>query len=697
MPHKYGNISLRKIISQWHIIIPLLIIPLLFVKSLIDPVLILRYTVFAAYLLGFSLLLFRAKNRNYLYQHRLKQPLIIVYLIYVLSGFISLIYSSNFIDGLYESLKISLPFIFLILLLLSVHDERDMAKRTFCLITLFGFVILVIGLYQLYQLLHTQGISHESMYEVSSVFAHKNIFAEVLLLCLPFFISAIIFCKRTWKILGIIVSLLALFFITVLLSRAVWLAAAVSILFGLVFFLIFVLPRKKINRKFRISVLAGFILIVSVVVVSVLFYARKDGIDTFTKQIEKIGNFNYGSTKDRIALWEKTGEVIKEAPLKGHGAGSWKIEVLKYGNSNLRSQDLVTFYQRPHNDFLWIWSETGILALIAYILIFVFAILRTIKLARNSDLLMGTFYTLIFMLFVGYLVFSVFSFPKERVEHGIFLSIALFFILSGSEKNIIEKKLSFYRTLPIWVSLIFVSFVATVIGGYRIKSEVHLEKAYQARNISNWTQVIKEINKAESMFYQLDPFTTPLLWYRAGAYFNLGMIDKAIVDYEKSWKINPYHIYILNDYASCLQLNSKSAEAIVLYKKALHIAPDYQEALFNLTAVYFNLDSIPQAYATFIQIDTSIASERYIQYQNVITDNIAAELQGFVSENELKMQIQEIKNNKEWMSQIFEISVNEKNDFRNRLLEEAIYSLCKIDAKISKQEADKLRIKYNID
>jgi len=110
-----------------------------------------------------------------------------------------------------------------------------------------------------------------------------------------------------------------------------------------------------------------------------LIYSRFDTLSTFKKQYEKIFNLHYGSAFDRIELWKKTCHIIKEKPVFGGGMASWKINILKQGNKNLRSADLVTFYQRPHNDYLWIASETGIIGLFIYLTFIIFLYIRLFK------------------------------------------------------------------------------------------------------------------------------------------------------------------------------------------------------------------------------------------------------------------------------------------------------------------------------
>lgn len=683
-----------KSIAGWHIIIPLLLIQLVTSKALIDPVVTIRFTVFAGYLLVFSLALLISKKMPLTFNKSLNNPVIYSYLAYCLFAAISLIYTPNFADGIFEVLKSFLAFALLILLLISITDYSNFLKKVLKTIVVLALIIVGISLYQLFKLSQSSGISHENLYAVKAVFAHKNILSEVLLLMLPFTIASVIYLRKLFRIFGSLASVLLLFFITILLTRAVWLAFAAAMLSGTVFFILFVLPKHKLNLRNKLAFAAGFIFVIVVVATSILMYSKTDTLDTFQKQTEKIVNFNYGSTKDRIILWKKTGEIIKENPIKGKGLASWKIQILKQGNTELRSEDLITFYQRPHNDFLWIWSESGIIALFAYLLIFVFAIFKAIKITRNSDFKNSILMMLMFMLLIGYLVFSFFSFPKERIEHGVFLSVCLFLILGNNVKND-EKfiKSSFkYRTILFVVFI--VSLFALIVGISRMRSENNLLKAFEARNRSDWTEVVKYNAKAEVVFYKIDPFSTPISWYSGGAYFNMGYIEKAIIEYEKAANLNPYHVYVLNDLASCYNAQGETLKAISLYENAIKIAPNYQDAIFNLTAVYFNNNNLSDAYSYFTMIDSTKSNKKYQQFANVICDKIAEGLAQSIDEVILTNKIQDIRNSDEWIYKVLTNSLVSNTDFKERLIEEALYSLCEIDSIISKNDSEILKEKY---
>ena len=73
-------------------------------------------------------------------------------------------------------------------------------------------------------------------------------------------------------------------------------------------------------------------------------------------------------------MWENSGEMIKENFVFGVGAGNWQVYFPKYGFDKFSVNEIkngLTTYQRPHNDFLWILCETGIIGILAFVSIFI--------------------------------------------------------------------------------------------------------------------------------------------------------------------------------------------------------------------------------------------------------------------------------------------------------------------------------------
>ena len=185
------------------------------------------------------------------------------------------------------------------------------------------------------------------------------------------------------------------------------------------------------------------------------------------------------------------------------------------------------------------------LPFLSFALVYIIRILRN---CRNYEEFL--FYNLILVVGIGFLVYSFFSFPKERIETLIVTSVVLGLIANKHQEikngqNFSSGMLRFILLMAI-VLLSFSMYVA----GSRFNSDIHMKKALIAKDRKNYNVIIKEINKASSFFYPDDPFSTPLYWYRGSAYFNQNNTDRACKDFEAAYAINPYHIHVLNNLAS---------------------------------------------------------------------------------------------------------------------------------------------------
>lgn len=72
----------------------------------------------------------------------------------------------------------------------------------------------------------------------------------------------------------------------------------------------------------------------------------------------------------RISLWGNSWSLIKNKPLLGHGTGSF-VEVFSQISEDT-AQLLSGKHKTPHNNYLFVWFELGILGLILFVSIFFF-------------------------------------------------------------------------------------------------------------------------------------------------------------------------------------------------------------------------------------------------------------------------------------------------------------------------------------
>lgn len=659
-------------------------IPLYFISIIIlfysnisfDPALLPRFTALS-FILFFLLLYFILKNKL--------SFIINIFLVfltaYIIYSAISITYSINIPDGIFDFFKILLFGIFIFSVLVLYNDDIHIIKKFTEIISIITILSLLIGIYQLILLYNKTEFSHQIMYQVKSVFTNKNIFAGFLLLLLPISVYQIYYGKKTYKMISFLNIVLTFFFFTVLLSRATWVAFVLSVFFTFLFLAVFVSKHffrliKKTFQNKNTWIFGLFFLIVTTA--SVIFYSKKDTFETFEKQVSTFTNFDIIKKEDRIELWKKTLSLIKEENLLfGQGLSSWKIEILKYGNKNLHSEDNLTFYQRPHNDFLWVLSEQGLIGLFLYLSLFVillYFLVKIIKTTENKKIKL--YFILNIWIIFSFLLISFFNFPKERIEHNILLSgisaIILIYYNKLSGKTIKLRKLSVKK-----ISIIILPFVlfSSALGIIRIKGEFYTKKALYARSTNNYRETIKNIDKAKSFFYTTDPFSTPLDWYKGEAYFYLNDTDSAFYNFKKAYKTNPYHIHVLNNLATCFELRNDHRSAVKYYKKAVKISPNFNESLLNLSAVYYNSGDIDSAYYYFNKVDTLCKDAKYHKFMYPVLKGVISSLKNNLKDKSVKNILSRIQNSESWTKNIFYKSIRNKIEFKKQLMLDINYLL----------------------
>lgn len=656
------------------IALPLLIIPLLYSTKAVDAVLLPKFIAYAIFSLIMNALAIKNNHAfNIVKQHFFFK----LYAAYLILALISLYISCNFGDAVFEWLKLFLLGNSILAISTCFYNQKQFIEKFINAINILNAVIVVIGLIQFLIIFSKQNVTHTATYEVIATFGHKNIFAEMLFLTFPFTLFNLFTKQGKWKWLSGTTAFLTLFLITLTLTRAVWLATVAGFLITFPFYFYALSKGKKPGsqfKKYKKNILIIGVLCIAILA-SILVYSRIDSFNTIKMQTITISSFKYGSVGERFQLWKKSINVFKESPVFGKGLGSWKIEVLKYGHQGLETENNITFHQRPHNDFIWIAAEQGIAGLLIYVslvLLILFLIIKLILKTENAH--EKLFYFLVFYAYVGYLIYSCLSFPKERIEHQIILAF-LFSIVIINTSKVASSKNNSGSSLLYFIPLILVSGYALKVGISRFISETHLQKAYTARANGAWQNTIDEIEKAENEYYNIDPMCTPLRWYSGSAHYNMGNQELAFADFNKAYQINPNHVHVLNNLGTAYELKGNHSKAIELYKNALQISPDFQDAIVNLSATFFNAGNKHDAYLQFEQIAIDTSSLKYQQMLKLILCQEIIRLSDSITCDPIKNMLKAISNTPEWYKQIYLKAASNEVNFKKQLLEDAIYTL----------------------
>ncbi len=647
-----SSITPFKLLKVIPLLLLIVVIPLLKTTANLDEGLLIRF-IGLILLTLFLLTVARIKKTNTIHYYR--HPLVIIYFLFCLFTGFRLLWGNTYGDTIFDWIKISSYFI-LTMVLIQTYSYETLRSKIPLLISILGFIISIIGLYEL--LIQMQNGLLQiplSTYQIKSVFGHRNLFAQILFLCLPFQIYCVVSERsRIMKFLFSFAMIINIFLIIVISNRATWLALILGfITIGVLEYIRYRITKLTIlhNANSLKFVLISLLIGISVAFIFFSYYTHSSDAQN---HLNEIAELDIGSGKDRIELWKRTISIIKEYPVAGCGGANWKIEVLRYGNEGLVSEDNITFYQRPHNDFLWITSEYGVIGGMLYLLIFMFAIYLLVKrvLSRNVKNILFS-YALLFGL-IGFVVFSFFSFPHERVVQNIFLSIFLASIILGNsnskkEKTIIKKWL--IGTILLIGFLIAIS--SLFIGFSRLLSEKHLKKALQAKSMNNHSLVISEIENGMNSLYSIDPTSTPLSWYQGLAWYQLGNIDSALIFFTKAYEMVPSHVHVLNNLATAYSQKGRNEDAIFFFKKAISVYPKFDDASLNLCAVYYNMGKLDNAYSTLKKIDVNSKHPKYKKYLVAVLKPLITNLLVDSGNTEL---IKKLPDDEEWYIRIHNLS-----------------------------------------
>lgn len=204
--------------------------------------------------------------------------------------------------------------------------------------------------------------------------------------------------------------------ILILGSRASYIALGfmLFIRMGLLFF------HKESIFKSKFKLIGYSFTILISIILNIAFNSESNFIDR-TSEI----NFdaNNSSNNQRLNYYDISLQLIRDNPLLGIGVGNWKYESIPLNRFDM-SGYIVPYY--AHNDFLQIFSETGLFGLLSYVLIFISIAYIVLKNFKNIE------YFYIGCFFIAYTIDSLLNFPIGRVVsliHFIFF-ISLIFSLN---------------------------------------------------------------------------------------------------------------------------------------------------------------------------------------------------------------------------------------------------------------------------
>lgn len=470
---------------------------------------------------------------------------------------------------------------------------------------------------------------------IYSTCSNKNLLASLLFITLPTAIYHIFNIKRhsitsaVWFGIGIIIVISNLTLVTFLLTRtvigAILLSAGVAAII-LYVYMLRIKPRKTgqpTDKRIKIALIAAT---VAAIVFGVGIICLTDTqIEQTIKErfLLTINPEQYGyrdnehgesSVAMRKIIWTKSVEMIKEHPLIGFGPGQWQIIIPKYGvdefGEKLREGSLT--FQRPHNDFLWLISEVGLIGFLGYLVFFIgIIIIGFTNIKRTSEKSTLIFNILAVSALIGWMFVSMLDFPHERIEHNLVLLSVCAIVLADNrrESETNEKKSGIASTSALIATCATIAILGFIQSLQFYNGEKATRRILRYYYEKDWQKIILITRKADQWPYTVNNYTAPTLFYKGIALAMTGNDKAAIVEYKKALKAAPYHIITYNALGSSYMKLEQYDEAIKACEEALKLSSKNPTALYNLAITHYNKKNFKLAYNYIAQIPDNITDK----------------------------------------------------------------------------------------
>ena len=365
-----------------------------------------------------------------------KNPLILMFLGYVIFAFLSMIKAINIVESLVRISQI-LTFFFSLLIIVFIASKK-LLKINFVL----SLIVLSLSVDIFFSLaayfpfvLNDIPFQYKDNTILVGFYGNRNILATILAFKIPL---VIIFAQRFKNnylyLFSFFLITIAFFNITLLSSRATYLAIILSVLFVISFeiFRYF----KQQNKPFVINKYFLFLYFIPLVIALSISNNAIDDLDegNLVNRVSTITSDNDSSKNTRLRYYSQSIDHIIKNPLLGGGIGNWKIISIKYDSKNIKNY-IIPY--NAHNDILEATAETGIiggLSFLSFFIIILYYLFKMLKKHLSED--KSIFVFLILTLpFVSYFIDLNLNFPSSRPSNQVLLLLYIGIILTFKFEN----------------------------------------------------------------------------------------------------------------------------------------------------------------------------------------------------------------------------------------------------------------------
>ena len=298
---------------------------------------------------------------------------------------------------------------------------------------------------------------------------------------------------------------------------------------------------------------------------------------TITDTVGRIA-FTEESSNGRFQYWGDAFNYFKKNPIFASGLGNWKIASISEGKEHISGY---TVPYHAHNDFIHVFTETGIFGGLAYISLFACLTIYLFLLLYNKFKNSGKLELQYFFLLLPLIVYGLdagLNFPVARPlmqsSLAIFagLTLSLYFDQKHQDEAPSPIKVKLHKGLLSFIFLALISGISVHIISY-ISLTKQGQLLYEFNN-AQYNMTRAQLDDISHDFPNLTETAMPIKAMKARYYYLQGSKEEAHQMLEGGAKDNPQIYFSENLKAQFLLQEGKIDSAYVYAKKAFEGLPN---------------------------------------------------------------------------------------------------------------------------
>ena len=378
----------------------------------------------------------------------------------------------------------------------------------------------------------------------------------------------------------------------------------------MLFFILIFLKFKSVFNQEKSNILYLIIpILFSFFISNQIFKKSNDSSGRYqsvTNRIEQTANLKDASVNERFNMWNNAVTMIQKNPITGFGLGNWKIESIPYEKTTANDHQISN---HPHNDFLEMFADLGIIGGFAFLFLFILLGLAVLKIWKQSnDHSARLVASIALMAIACYFVDAFFNFPAERTSMQTMFAISAALLLTPL--HFIPLKQSEKSTGRFGIVFLIVAtllIIGSIYVNYQTYTSLKVQKFVMGEINEDPKMALDEVKDAFPEIPNLSTSTLPIKALVARYHLRDKQYDEAMRLLNESDNVNPYLHY--NDFIKTAVYSTqlKYDSTFVYAKKAFYNWP-------RATSYYKNM-----IFAAAKMKDTAEATKAfktYTKYRN---------------------------------------------------------------------------------